>query len=219
MGRNYDRAAWFYETAARIYSLNAIAASKRYQLRLIQPGERVIFLGAGSGEDAVAAAALGADVTCIDISSRMLDSVRRRLDGNGLQAHLVCCDALEYDQPNCYDACCANYFLNVFQLPAMLIMMEHATGLIRPGGKLMIADMALPRGNAAQRLANVCYRKFAMASFCLMGLVPWHNDYDYPIYFSRFGLTLEEIAYFRLFRGGPVVHQCIVGVKRTGVQI
>ena len=64
LGRNYDRAAWFYEKSAKIYSTNQIRASKRYQLQYIEPGQTVLYLGAGAGEDAVMAARHGAKVTC-----------------------------------------------------------------------------------------------------------------------------------------------------------
>ena len=80
LGRNYDRAAWFYEKSAKIYSTNQIRASKRYQLQYIEPGQTVLYLGAGAGEDAVMAAKHGAKVTCIDISQGMLDQVQKKLD-------------------------------------------------------------------------------------------------------------------------------------------
>ena len=62
LGRNYDRAAWFYEKSAKIYSTNQIRASKRYQMQHIEPGEKVLYLGAGAGEDALMAARHGAKV-------------------------------------------------------------------------------------------------------------------------------------------------------------
>ena len=68
LGKNYDRAAWFYEKSAKFYSTNQIRASKRHQLNYIQSGQKVLFLGAGAGEDAIMAAEAGAEVTCIDIS-------------------------------------------------------------------------------------------------------------------------------------------------------
>ena len=56
MESNYDRAAWFYEKAAKVYSTNQIRASKRFQLNYIEPGDKVLYLGAGTGEDAIMAA-------------------------------------------------------------------------------------------------------------------------------------------------------------------
>ena len=63
MEANYNRAAWFYEKAAKFYSTNQIRSSKRFQLNYIQPGDKVLYLGAGTGEDAIMAARHGAEVT------------------------------------------------------------------------------------------------------------------------------------------------------------
>lgn len=213
LSRNYDRAAWFYETSARIYSGDQIAASKRYQLNHILPGEKTIFLGVGSGEDAFGAAEHGADVTCVDISSGMLARLERKLKRKNLTANLLCQNALELDASNQFDVCCTNYFLNMFKEPDMVKMMTHASKLVRPGGKLMIADVALGQGGAVQNALNAAYRKFAMVSFWALGLVELHRDYDYCSYFGQLGLEFEEVNYFRPYKIGPVGFQCIVATK------
>ncbi|MEM9410412.1 MAG: class I SAM-dependent methyltransferase [Planctomycetota bacterium] len=213
LGRNYDRAAWFYEYSAKVYSLNQITASKKYQLNHIQPGDSTIFLGVGSGEDALMAAEHGADVTCVDISSGMLSAVERKLKRKGLTANLICQSAFELDHFEKYDVCCANFFLNVFKEPDMIKMLKHASRLVKPGGCLMIADVALPQGNWLEKSFNQFYRKFAMTSFWMLGLVPLHRDYDYCSYFADAMLKHEHSEYFRLGVMGPVVYQCIVGRK------
>jgi demethylmenaquinone methyltransferase/2-methoxy-6-polyprenyl-1,4-benzoquinol methylase len=213
LARNYDRAARFYGISAGIYSLNQIARSKAHQIRFIQPGDRVIYLGVGSGEDAETAAARGADVTCVDISAGMLSATRRRLAARQLTAELICSSALELDHYDRYDVCCANYFLNMFRPGDMLTMMKHAVRLVRPGGRFMIADVALPQGNPLYRSFNRIYRKLAMVSFWTLGLVPLHRDYDYASHFGDLRLAIEETRYFRLFPRGPVVYQCLVGRK------
>ena len=213
LGRNYDRAAWFYEYSAKVYSLNQITASKRHQLKYIQPGDSTIYLGVGSGEDALMAAQHGANVTCVDISSGMLSAVERKLKRSGHAANLICESAFELDHFEKYDVCCANFFLNVFQEPDMIKMLQHASRLVKPGGYLMIADVALPQGNWFERGFNQFYRKFAMTSFWVLGLVPLHKDYDYCRYFSEANLALEHTEYFRLGTIGPIVYQCIVGRK------
>lgn len=213
LSRNYDRAAWFYEKSAKIYSTNQIRASKRYQLKFIQPGSRVLYLGAGAGEDAAMAAAAGAKVTCIDISQGMLEQVRRRLDRDHLTAELLCLDAFEYTPESPFDVVAANYFLNVFRFEGMQKMLLHSAKLVRPGGKYLIADVALPQGNPLARAFNLVYLKMAMASFWLMGLVPWHKNYDYPALFTQAGLELEQVEYFRFAKRGPVLFQSIVATR------
>ena len=95
--RNYDRAAWFYETSARVYSGNQVASSKSHQLNFMSAEDETIFLGVGSGEDAVNAAALGCNVTCVDISNGMLAKLERKLKKRNLECRLVCQNVLEFE--------------------------------------------------------------------------------------------------------------------------
>ena len=213
ISRNYDRAAWFYEKSAKFYSTNQIRASKRYQLNFISPGMKVLYLGAGAGEDAAMAVAAGAKVTCIDISQGMLEQVRRRLTREGHSAELLCVDAFEYQPASPFDVVAANYFLNVFRFETMKRMLLHSAKFVSPGGKYLIADVALPQGNLLAKSFNLAYLKMAMASFWFLGLVPWHENYDYPALFPQAGLKLDQIEYFRFARCGPVLFQSIVATR------
>lgn len=214
MQRSYDKAAWFYEKGAKLYSTNQIRASKRYQLNHIQPGDQVLFLGAGTGEDAVMAARHGALVTCIDISQGMLNQVRKKLDMENLDADLVCVDAFEYAPANKFDVVAANYFLNVFRRNDMAKMLEHTASYVRQGGKYLIADVSLPEGSLVSRAFNLFYLKMAMATCWAFGLVPWHENYDYPKFFAKAGLVFKDVAHFRFAKKGPVLFQSIVATKR-----
>jgi demethylmenaquinone methyltransferase/2-methoxy-6-polyprenyl-1,4-benzoquinol methylase len=212
--RNYDRAAWFYETSAAVFSGGQIRASKKYTAAQVKAGQKVIFLGVGTGEEAIIAAQRGAHVTCLDISSGMLERLEARMKRRGLKAEILCQDAFQHDRLGYYDAVAANYFLNVFRHDDMQRMLKHAAGLVRPGGKFMVADVALARGNPLSRIFNLVYLKTAMATFWTLGLVPLHRNYDYAQYFSDAQLKLNHIRYFRLFKGGPVVFQTWVATKK-----
>lgn len=213
LGRNYDRAAWFYEKSAKFYSTNQIRASKRDQLREYGPDDKVLFLGVGSGEDALMAARHGARVTCIDISQKMLDRLADRLSSEALSAELICQDAFAHKRFAHYDICCANYFLNVFRHRQMVKMLQYSARFVRRGGKYLIADVALPQGNLWERVFNLTYLKMGMATFWMMGLVPWHENYDYCAFFKRSGLQCERVSYFRFAKVGPVLFQSIVANK------
>lgn len=213
LGRNYDRAAWFYEKSAKFYSTNQIRASKRFQVQFMNPGDKILYLGAGAGEDAIMAARAGANVTCIDISQGMLDRVQRRFDAEGLSVELICGDAYKHDRIGYYDICAANYFLNIFRRADMQKMMNFSATLVRPGGKYLIADVALAQGNILSKAFNLIYLKMAMASFWMMGLVPWHENYDYVSFLPEAGLKLQEVGYFRFAKKGPVLFQSIVATR------
>jgi len=213
LGKNYDRAAWFYEKSAKFYSTNQIRASKRYQLNYIQPGQKVLFLGAGAGEDAIMAAEAGAEVTCIDISQGMLDQVKRALDKKGLTAELICQNAFDHDRWEHYDVVAANYFLNVFRFAGMIEMLNHTAKFVRPGGYYLVADVARSQGNLLSQAFNIVYLKLGMIAFWAIGLVPLHKNYDYAKHFPDAGLTHEHSEFFRFAKKGPVLFQCIVGRK------
>jgi len=213
LGKNYDRAAWFYEKSAKFYSTNQIRASKRFQMKYVQPGQSVLYLGAGAGEDAIMAARQGAKVTCIDISQGMLDQMQKNLDQDGLIAELICVNAYDHDRIGHYDVVCANYFLNVFRRDDMVSMLNHTAKFVRPGGQYLIADVALPHGNPVAKAFNLAYLKMAMGTFWMMGLVPWHENYDYPSFFADAGLTHEHTELFRFAKKGPVLFQSIVATK------
>lgn len=215
LGSNYDRAAWFYEKSAKFYSTNQIRSSKRFQVQFIQSGDKILYLGAGAGEDAIMAARAGAKVTCIDISQGMLDRIQRRFDDEGLSVELICGDAYQHDRIGYYDICAANYFLNIFRRADMQKMMNFSATLVRPGGKYLIADVALPQGNILAKAFNLCYLKLGMASFWLLGLVPWHENYDYVSFFPNAGLVLHQVEYFRFAKKGPVLFQSIVAERKS----
>ncbi len=211
--RSYDRVAWFYEQTSRLYSTNQIRKSKSAQVRFIKPDDRVLYLGVGAGEDAIMAAKRQARVTCIDVSRRMLARLRRRLSRKGLRTELICDDARRHDRVGYYDVVATNYFLNCFHAEQMCSMMGQAASFCRPGGYYMIADVALPQGHWISRSFNVVYLKFAMTLFWTLGLVPWHNNYDYVALLDQVGVDFRHVEYFRFCQRGPVLFQNIVGQR------
>ncbi|MGH7139574.1 MAG: class I SAM-dependent methyltransferase, partial [Pirellulales bacterium] len=145
-GRSYTTVASFYEGVANLYSGGLIAAAKRAQLPHVRSGDRVLYVGVGAGEDAIEAAHLAARLTCLDLSSVMLTRLEERLRRSGHAAEIVCGNAFDHHRPAYYDVICANFFLNCLSEPAMRDMLAHLATLLRPGGKLLIADLALPQG-------------------------------------------------------------------------
>ncbi len=217
LGRNYDRAVWFYEKSAKIFSTNQIRASKRFQLKYINSGDSVLYLGAGAGEDAIMAARHGARVTCIDLSQGMLDRVQRKLDAENLTAELICQNAFDHERLGHYDVVAANYFLNVFREKDMVKMLNFTVQFVRPDGRFLIADVARSQGNLLAQLFNIVHLKMGMIAFWLLRLVPLHRNYEYCSYFDEAGLELEHVEYFRFAKKGPVLFQSIIA-RRGEVQ-
>ncbi len=213
LGKNYDRAASFYEVSAAIFSAGKIRASKKHAIHQIPAGAQALFLGVGSGEDAIIAASQGIEVTCIDLSQKMLDKLQRKLAARGLKANIICLNAFDYDRFESYDAVCAHYFLNIFLKSDMEQMLIHSARFVKPGGKYLIADVAQAQGNWLAKLFNVVYLKLAMVSFWMLGLVPLHRNYDYLPVLPVAGLSVDHIRHFRFLKWGPILFQTTVAVK------
>lgn len=209
----YNHTAWFYEPLAAVYSLGMIRASKLFELQYMQPGDRVLYAGVGGGEDAVRAAAKGAVVTCMDLSSSMLARVENKLDHEGVKAELICGDLLRHDRKGQYDVVCANYFLNVFKPEVMAQMLDHLVSLLKPGGRLLVADFAVPRGSPVYRGLHVLYYRIANVMYWILSRSDLHSIYDYSVILPRHGLELESVVRHPLFPGGPTYFQTVVTRK------
>lgn len=194
--RNYDRVAAVYEMLANLYSFGLIREAKMAELEAMTPGMRVLYLGVGSGEDAVAAARAGAEVTAIDLSERMIARLRRRMDRAGLGAELIAGDVMAFRPERPFDAVCGNYFFNVFSPADMERVLAHAVSFVRPGGLMMIADMAPQKGPFGP--LGWLYLKAGLSVFWLLGLAAQHPIYDYAAVGSRHGLSAEAVRDFGL---------------------
>src|SRR5204862_4723994 len=71
---DWDRGA-YEETATEL----APAAAHVVEQANVQPGQRVLDLGTGTGNAALLAARAGADITAVDPSRRLLDLARERV--------------------------------------------------------------------------------------------------------------------------------------------
>jgi ubiquinone/menaquinone biosynthesis C-methylase UbiE len=212
--RSYGAVAWCYDEVAALYSFGRIGLAKACQVPLLEPGERVLYPGAGRGSDAVLAAQRGARVTALDVSPAMLSRLQRRLDGADGHAELVCGDFFDHQPSERYDVVAANFFLNLFSRDDMRRALARLASLVRPGGRVMIADFAPPRGGWADRLAcRAYYRPVSLAAAALR-LAALHPIYDYQAEFDAFGLSLIRRDEFRLASWAPVFYESLVARRR-----
>ncbi|HSG30419.1 MAG TPA: class I SAM-dependent methyltransferase [Thermodesulfobacteriota bacterium] len=214
--RNYDAVASHYEFMANIYSNGKIKASKLVQVAHFHPGDRILYAGVGSGEDAIEAAKKNTHITCVDLSSKMLENAKKYFANNNLDnGEFICADIMEHDRPGYYDVVTANYFLNIFPEPVMKQVLEHLSSLLKKGGKLLIADFAAPQGNILYSSFQWFYHALANSSYWIQGLAPLHCVYDYPKYITDSDLKLVDVTYIRLFKHGPIAYQSILSQKSS----
>ncbi len=198
---NYSTVANFYELLSNIYSGGQILACKRSQLEAFRRGDRVLYAGAGGGEDATLAAAMGAQVTVVELSPAMVAEARRRFDkaGVGAKVEVICGSVLDHRRPGHYDAVVANFFLNVFPADTMRVILEHLVDQAKPGGKVLVSDFAPPEGGSLARAAQNAYWGAAVMSFHLLAKNPVHAIYDYRVHLDELGLSLDATRDFNVF--------------------
>ena len=73
----------------------------------------------------------------------------------------------------------ASFFLNVFAEHALPDALARSCALVRPGGRLVVADFAAPRASAWSALQRAYYLP-PLALFRVVTQNPWHPLYDYP---------------------------------------
>ncbi len=215
----YDRVAWCYQELAAAYSLGAIRAVKASQLDELAAGSRVLYAGVGRGEDALSAARRGIAVTGLDCSAAMLRRLRHSLARQAVSARLVQADFFEhhcFEHPcagSSYDAVTANFVLNIFAVDRMRKAIAQLGSLVRPGGKLLIADFAHPSGSAWQRAAVRAYYRPVNRIGRALGLCALHPLYDYAAELRAIGFDVIARRGFRPFVRGPVLYESLVATR------
>ena len=108
--------------------------------------ERLLEPGCGSGRLVAAMAALGYDVTGLDLSQPMLDYLARRLKRRKLQSQLVCGDmtCMSFDQP--FDAafCTFNTFRHLTNEEDAIAHLRNVAEHLRSGGIYILGLHLIP---------------------------------------------------------------------------
>lgn len=135
----YSSWAPFYDLIA--HHTRPMRCRSLAQLNL-QPGERVLIVGAGTGLD-LDLIAPGPVVTATDLTPAMLERLRRRAARLGLavDARVMDGQALEFADES-FDAVILHFIVAV--IPDPVRCMREAARVLRPGGRAVILDKFAP---------------------------------------------------------------------------
>lgn len=202
--KNYDLVAEKY--AALNYrnyeeKQSLIFSAKMAQLKEIHSGSKVLFAGSGPGEDALAAARKGAQITCIDVSERMLSICEQKFNLLAMEGRFINADVMTHAGK--YDVVIANFFLNVFNRKTARAVLAHLSGLLAPEGILMITDVSPLTGNLFHRAFVYFGYLFVTLPAAVVGLTALHVPYEYAHFFDEAGLELKWEESFRKLETGP----------------
>src|SRR5215469_5805152 len=123
----------------------------------VRPGADVLDLGCGTGQISVPLAEQGANVLGVDVSPVMAGALRAKAGSRGLPAlTAVAVPIEELDvPPESVDLVVSSYALHHLRDADKARLVSAAYGWLRPGGRLVIADMMFGRGGSARERAII----------------------------------------------------------------
>ncbi|RHZ94894.1 methyltransferase domain-containing protein [Cereibacter sphaeroides] len=164
----YEAGEWWVQDAAAALAVKLLDP---------QPGESVADLCAAPGGKTLQLAAAGARVTALDISEARLGRLRENLARTGLQAEVVAADLLTWQggpfEAILLDAPCSAtgtirrhpdlpFVKDGSELPGLVAlqaaMLDHALGLLAPGGRLVFCTCSLLEEEGEAQLAALLER-------------------------------------------------------------
>jgi ubiquinone/menaquinone biosynthesis C-methylase UbiE len=148
----------YYDRIAKIYDLmadhsEAPARQAGLELLAVQPGEKVLEVGFGTGHCLVALAqAVGptGKVYGIDISDAMHQHAEENLQKAGLadRAELTCGDGLRLPYAaGSLDAIFMSFTLELFDTPEILLFLAECKRVLRQGGRIAVVGMSKKEGH------------------------------------------------------------------------
>jgi ubiquinone/menaquinone biosynthesis C-methylase UbiE len=134
--------------------------SQLIQLSSPRPTDACVDLGAGTGFVATALAPLVSSVLAVDVSTAMAAALVERTAEQGLEnVSAEVSDLREFSLPPAsVDLVVSSYALHHLSHRDKRILVARAARWLRPGGRLVVADMMFGRG-ASQRDRNILRQK------------------------------------------------------------
>jgi len=142
----FEGIAPVYDLANRLMTAGLDGGWRRAAAKhVVRPGDRVLDVGCGTGDLAIAARDAGAaEVTGVDFATRMLERARRKAP----ELRWVEADALELPFPDAsFDAVVTGF--TVRNLSDAATGLAEMRRVLRLGGRLAVLDATQPRGLCA----------------------------------------------------------------------
>jgi ubiquinone/menaquinone biosynthesis C-methylase UbiE len=139
-------ASWDNHGSANLTTVTAAVIA----VAAVQPGDTVVDLGAGNGQVSLPLAQAGARVLGVDVSPGMVSALRSEAHRRGLPTlEAITMPIEELDLPaGSVDLVVSSYALHHLRDPDKAKLVQAAARWLRPGGRIVIADMMFGRGSS-----------------------------------------------------------------------
>jgi ubiquinone/menaquinone biosynthesis C-methylase UbiE len=181
----YDRIVRSFNTSRK----------RSIQLLELKAGERVLLVGAGTGED-IQYIPEGVEIAAVDITPAMVEHIRRKAVTlkRPVQAATMDGQALELASES-FDAVVLHLILAV--IPDPIACIRESARVLKPGGRAVVFDKFLPekeQPSLLRRLANLL-ANFAFSDINrklepIAAAAPLKFLYEVPATYGRFGYKI-----------------------------
>jgi ubiquinone/menaquinone biosynthesis C-methylase UbiE len=97
-------------------------------------------------------------------------------------------------------------------------VLHKLISFLKPGGRLLVADFALPQGNMLSKSFQRFYYRTANVFYWLLGLAHLHDIYDYKSYFASNNLLEENSEIYKYFAKFACFENIIARKQNTAGQ-
>lgn len=134
----YDLAAFDYDKKESY--LDSFERDKLLPLLGDLKGKNVLDVGAGTGRLTMRLAKLGADVTALDVSEKMLEEIKRKLKRNLTEINIVVgdCESMPFEDES-FDVVVSAF--HVVHLKDLRRFFDEVYRVLKPGGKFLVTNI------------------------------------------------------------------------------
>lgn len=141
-----------YDRGIQLLTLGRLTPLKRrIASKYAQPNSQILEIGCGTGTLSLLMAERGAQITAIDVSPDMLSEAEFKAEEAGLADaitfhQLDVTELSDHFEPHSFDLIVSTLAFSEFPPEVLQYALKHAPQLLKPGGRLLIADEVIPEG-------------------------------------------------------------------------
>ena len=150
-----------YDRRMDRFSRGKVTKMKKAVVAAVPERAKVLEIGCGTGELAAMLIARGATITGFDLNPKMIEVVRERIReedlGNRFVVEEMGVDGMDLLPSSCFDAVVSTLSLSELSNDERHFALKHAGRVLKPGGRIVIADEVVPR-TLPRKLLKACVR-------------------------------------------------------------
>jgi ubiquinone/menaquinone biosynthesis C-methylase UbiE len=160
-----------YDLGIRLLTLGRVQRAYDRLASYIDPGQRVLDIGCGTGPLALRAARRGASVRAIDVNPQMLEIAARHGRDTGLSDRIELVEMsvaeLDAERSESYDVVMSGLCLSELGDDELAYTLKQVTRILRPGGLLLVADEVRPQSLVTRMLHSLVRIPLAILTYVI----------------------------------------------------